>query len=78
MRKLLLNLISGEPRALMKKLTCFDDPIEFGSLLVGVLCIDVHDMIKCRMFNAGRIELCRGQLLDHIRSVQERWKVWSE
>jgi hypothetical protein len=46
MRKLLLNLTPGEPLALMKKLPCFDDPIEFDSLLVGVLCLGVHDLIK--------------------------------
>jgi hypothetical protein len=67
MRKLLLNLTPGEPLALMKKLPCFDDPIEFDSLLVGVLCLGVHDLINCHMFDAGRIEFCRGQLLGHIQ-----------
>jgi hypothetical protein len=67
--KLLLNLTPGEPLALMKKLPCFDDPIEFDCLLVGVLCLGVHDSINCHMFDVGRIEFYRGQLLGCTRSV---------
>jgi len=78
MRKMLLNLTSGEPLFLMNKLPCFDDLIEFGGLLAGVLCVGVHDMIKCHSFDARIIEFCRGQLLDHIQSFQERWKIWLE
>jgi hypothetical protein len=63
MGKLLLNLTPGEPLALMKKLPCFDDPIELDVLLVGALHLGVHDLINCHMFNAVRIELCRGQVL---------------
>jgi hypothetical protein len=78
MGKLLLNLTPGEPLALMKKLPCFDDPIELDVLLVGALHLEVHDPINCRMFNAFEIEFCRGQVLDHVQSVQERWKLWSK
>jgi hypothetical protein len=70
MRKLLLNLTSGEPLTLMKKLPCFDDLIKFDSLLASVLCLGNHDLINCRLFDVGRIEFCRGQLLGCIRSVQ--------
>jgi hypothetical protein len=66
MGKLLLNLTPGEPLSLMKKLPCFDDPIELDGLLVGVLCLGVHDLINCHLFDAFRIEFCRGQLLSHV------------
>jgi hypothetical protein len=46
MGKLLLNLTPGEPLALMKKLPCFDDPIELDVLLVGALHLGVHDLIN--------------------------------
>jgi hypothetical protein len=66
MGKLLLNLTPGEPLALMKKFPCFDNPIELDVLLVGSLHLGVHDLINCLLFNAVRIELCRGQVLGHI------------
>jgi hypothetical protein len=62
----MLNLTLGESLDLMNKLPCFDDPIEFDSLLVCVLCLSVHDPINNRPFYAIRIELCRGQLLSRI------------
>jgi hypothetical protein len=68
----------GEILALVKKLPCFDDPIELDVLLVGALHLGVHDLIKCRMFNASRIDFYRGQELDRVQSVQERWKTWSK
>jgi hypothetical protein len=78
MGKILLNLTPSEPLALVKKLSCFDDPIELDVLMVGDLHIGVNDPINCFLFNAVNIEFCRGQVLDHVRSVQERWKIWSK
>jgi hypothetical protein len=66
MGKLLLNLTPGEPLALVKKFPYFDDPIELDVLLVGALHLGVHDPINYFLFNAVKIELCRGQVLDHI------------
>jgi hypothetical protein len=54
------NLIHGEPLSLMKKFPCFDDQIEFYSLLVGVLYLGIDDPINFRMFDARRIYFCRG------------------
>jgi hypothetical protein len=76
MRKLFLNLTPGEPLALMNKFAYFDKLIEFDSLLEGTLCLGVHDLIKCIMFNAGRVEFCRGKLLGCIGSVKEGRKIW--
>jgi hypothetical protein len=46
MGKLLLNLTPSEPLALVKKLPCFDDPVELDVLLSGALCLGVHDPIN--------------------------------
>jgi hypothetical protein len=73
--EILLNLTLGEPLALMKKLPCFDDTIELDVLLAGALHLGVHDSIISHMFNAFKIEFYRGLMLDHVRSVQERWKI---
>jgi hypothetical protein len=72
MGKLLLNLTPSEPLALVKKLPRFDDPIELDVMLEGAIHLGFHDPIKYHMFNAIRIEFCRGQVLGHVRSVQER------
>jgi hypothetical protein len=59
MRKLLLKLTSSEPLSLIKKLPCFDDTMEFDSLLEAVIFIGVNDMIKYHMFYVGRIDFYR-------------------
>jgi hypothetical protein len=69
MGKLLLNLTLSEPLALVKKFPCFNDLIELDILLVGFICLGVHDPMKYHMFNAIRIALCRGQVLDRVQSV---------
>jgi hypothetical protein len=66
MKKLLLNLTPGEPIDLMNKLPFFDDPMEFDSLLEGVLFLGVHDPMNFLLLNAVRIEFFRGQLFDRI------------
>jgi hypothetical protein len=76
MGKLLLNLTTGETLVPMKKLPCFDNPIELDVMLVGALCLGVHDLINFHLLNAVRIDLCRGQVLGRVRSIQERWKIW--
>jgi hypothetical protein len=76
MGKLLLNLTSSEPFSPVKKLSCFGDPIELGILLVGSLHLGILDPIKFLPFNVVRIELCWGQVIEHIRSVQGRYKIW--
>jgi hypothetical protein len=78
MGKLLLNMTLGEALAPMKKLSYFDDLIELDVLLVGALRLGVHDMIICHLFNVVMIEFHRGQILNCIRSVKERWKIGSK
>jgi hypothetical protein len=75
MMKFLLNLTPGEPLSPMKKLPYLNDPMEFDSMLSSVFCICVHDPINVFLFDAGRIDLCRGKLFGRIRSVQEKWKI---
>jgi hypothetical protein len=65
MGKILLNQSPGEPLALMKKLSCFDEPIELQGLLAGVLCLSVHDPINFPLFDVVRIESCN--ILDPIK-----------
>jgi len=60
MGKCLLNINHGEPLALMKKLACLDNLKELDGLLMSVLCIGVHDMIKCLLLDVFNIEFCRG------------------
>jgi hypothetical protein len=45
MGKILLNLTPGEPLALVKKLSCFDNLIELYVLLAGFLHLGFHDLI---------------------------------
>jgi hypothetical protein len=76
MGKLLLNLNFGEPFALLEKLSCFDNSIELYVLLAISLHFGVHDPIHCSLLIVVDIELCRGQLLSHLRGVQQRWEIW--
>jgi hypothetical protein len=71
-----LNLTLGEPLSLVKKLPFFDDPIELDVLLMVALHLGLRDLINYFMFNPFNIELFRGQFLELILSVEERWKVW--
>ena len=52
MRKLLLNLVPGEPFALVQELASFDNPIWLDLLLVSVLDLHVHDTIHGGLFHA--------------------------
>ena len=52
MRKLLLNLVPGEPLALVQDLASFDNPKQLDLLLVSVLDLHVHDIICGVMFHA--------------------------
>ena len=52
MRKLLLNLVLGEPLALVKELAYFDNSIQLDILLASVLDLCVHDLISCSLFHA--------------------------
>ena len=52
MGKLLLNLVPGEPLALVQDLSSFDNPIQLDLLLSGVLDLYVHDLISCGLFDA--------------------------
>jgi len=60
MEKLLLNLVIGEPLFIVKKLSCFNNLIELYSLLVGALCLGVHDLVYCGLFNVVGLEFYRG------------------
>jgi hypothetical protein len=57
MKKFLLNLASGEPRALVQELPCFDDSIKFNPLLSSALDISVHNMIIGFLLYAVGVEL---------------------
>ena len=52
MRKLLLNLVPGEPLALVKELACFDNSIQLDLLLASVLDLRFHDLISCGLLHA--------------------------
>lgn len=52
MGELLLNLIPGEPLALVQELANFDNMIELNPMLESVLSYCVHDLINCGLFNA--------------------------
>jgi len=51
MRKLLLNLVPGEPFSLVKEFAYFDNLIQLDMMLVGVLDLCVHDSISCILFH---------------------------
>ena len=52
MRKLLLNLVPGEPLSLVQELASFDNPIQLDPLLASVLNLHVHDTIFGGLFHA--------------------------
>jgi hypothetical protein len=62
MRKFLLNLAPGEPRALVLELPCFDDSIKLDHLLSSALDLSVNNLIIGCLLYAVRIELCWCQL----------------
>ena len=45
MRKILLNLVPGEPLALVQELASFDNPIQLDLLSASVLDLHVHDIV---------------------------------
>ena len=51
MRKLLLNLVPGEPLALVQELASFDNPIQLDVLLVSALYFHVPDTICGGLFH---------------------------
>ena len=52
MRKLLLNLVPGEPLSLVQELASFDNPIQLDLLSESVLDLHVHDTIYGGLFHA--------------------------
>ena len=52
MRKLLLNLVLGEPLTLVKELAYFDNSIQLDIMLASVLDLHVYDLISCSLFHA--------------------------
>ena len=52
MRKLLLNLVPGEPLALVQELASFDNPIQLDLLSASVLDLHVHDTVCGGLFHA--------------------------
>ena len=52
MRKILLNLVPGEPLALVQELASFDNPIQLDHLSVSVLDLHVHDTVCGGLFHA--------------------------
>jgi hypothetical protein len=62
----MLNLAPSEPLSLVKKLPCFDDPIELDVLWVGDLHLGFHDPSNGHLFNVVMIDFFRGQVLIHV------------
>ena len=52
MMKLFLNLVPGEPLALVQELASFDNPIQLDLLLASALDLHVHDTICGGLFHA--------------------------
>ena len=52
MRKLLLNLVPGEPLSLVQELASFENPIQLDILVASVLDLHVHDTICGGLFHA--------------------------
>ena len=50
-RKLLLNLVPGEPLALVQELASFDNPIQLDLLSASVLDLHVHDTVYGGLFH---------------------------
>ena len=52
MRKLLLNLVPGEPLSMVEEFASFGNPVELDILLESVLDLHGHDKICGGMFHA--------------------------
>ena len=52
MRELLLNLVPGEPLALVQELASFDNLIQLNLLLASVIDLHVHDIVYGGLFHA--------------------------
>jgi len=52
MRKLLLNLVLGEPLALVQELASFDKPTQLDLLLVRSIDMFVYNLMSCGLFHA--------------------------
>ena len=52
MRKLLLNLVPGEPLALVQELANFDNPIQLDLLSASVIDFHIHDTVYGGLFHA--------------------------
>ena len=52
MGKLLMNLVPGEPLALVREFSSFENPIQLDLILESVINLCVHDPISCGMFHA--------------------------
>ena len=55
MRKLLLNLVPGEPLALVQELARIENPIQLDLLLASVLDFHFHDTICGGLFHVDVI-----------------------
>lgn len=78
MGKFLLNLVYGEPLALVKDLAFFDNSIWLYLLLESVLDIFLHDLISFGLLDATLGELCLCQFPSDVIFVQQWRKVLSE
>lgn len=70
----MLNLVPGEPLAMVKELTCFNNPIQLDPLLASVLDLCVNDIISCGMFDVAGVEICWCHLLSNVECV-EQWEI---
>jgi hypothetical protein len=66
MRKFLLNLVLGEPLALVQELPCFDNLIKLDPLLVSVLDLFVYNIIIGCLLYAFGVELFWCQLFFYL------------
>jgi hypothetical protein len=66
----MLKLALGEPLALVKEVTCFDDSIKLDPLLSSALDLCVHNMITGCLFYVFGVELYWCQLFCYILGVQ--------
>jgi hypothetical protein len=78
MGEVLLDLVPGEPLALVKKMPYCDNLKELYIMLVTTLQLIVHDPVHYSLLNVIRVELCHGQVLCHLQGVQQRQKVLSK
>jgi hypothetical protein len=56
-RKILLDLASGETLALVEEFPCLDNPIKLDPLLVSALDLCVHYLISGFLFHVVMVEL---------------------